>query len=165
VRLLAITTLTAYVQIVLGAQLRHIPVTTSPWTFNIWLLLHLGNAIVLGMEVTWVALHLRRLGGGRAVQRPAAVLAGLLATQLFLGGATWVLKYGWPYWFSGFPFAAAHTIEANRLLQTGTATLHVALGSLVLASGVQLMMRLVCLVRAETVSACDGVNSPQKVSS
>lgn len=141
-RFTLLTVLLVYVQLVLGAEMRHIPVTATPLLFNISLILHLTNALLLTSAIVVVALSLR---GGRAesfLRRPAIWLVSLVALQVVLGVSTWIVKYGWPYWFTGWRWAAEYTIQAKSMLQTSVATLHMAVGSLILAFTVVLHMRL-----------------------
>lgn len=125
-----------YVQLVLGAQLRHVPVTAGPWLFNMSLLLHLTNAVLLTLSVTVLGLSLRRGRVDPELRPVVSALVVLLCIQLILGVTTWVVKYGWPYWFAQSLFAASFTVQAKSMTQTGIATLHMAVGSLILAVAV-----------------------------
>ncbi len=142
-----------YVQLVLGAQLRHIPVTAGPWLFNMSLLLHLTNAVLLTLSVTVLGLSLRR-GRVEPELRPVvSAMAVLLCIQLVLGVTTWVVKYGWPYWFAQSLFAASFTVHAKSMTQTGIATLHMAVGSLILAAAVLTHVQTRQLLRAQLRNA------------
>jgi hypothetical protein len=77
----------------------------------------------------------------------------LEVVQLLLGGATWVMKYGWPWWFSEVWFAAGYTIQANSLLQAMATTLHVAAGALILAVSVVVALRAWLFFRFAEVPA------------
>lgn len=169
-RLALLTSLFAYAQLVLGALLRHVPLEASPSVFRVALFFHLIMAGVLLLHVfilAWAvwsrngsgsrqisdSSHLARPESGEfdyeaaALRRPAAVLCILTALQLVLGGASWVVKYSWPGWLAGLPFAAGYTVEAEGLSQVLTVTAHVANGSLILVTAVLLLLRSLRLVR------------------
>jgi cytochrome c oxidase assembly protein subunit 15 len=147
-RFTCLITALAYVQLVLGAQMRHIPVTAGPWLFNISLLLHLANALLLSTAVVVSVISLGRDRGEVALRRPAQWLAGLLGVQLCLGAWTWIVKYGWPHWIASYSFNADFTIQAKSMLQTGISTLHMAMGSLILAAALLSHLRTWQLMRS-----------------
>lgn len=147
-RLAWLTVILVYVQLVLGAEMRHIPVTAGRLLFNMSLLLHLGNALLLAVTLTVVwRTHGRRRDLSR-LRRPALLLVWLFVVQLVLGAAAWIVTFGWHYWFSGYDFAASFTIRAKSLWQTGTVTLHMAVGSLILSVAVLLALRSMRLLKA-----------------
>ncbi len=150
-RLALLTALFAFIQLVLGAHLRHVSVNTTPGTFTAYVWFHLLMAGVVAVHVVLLfANAMRRRQRKRLVVWPAALLFGLVLLQIGLGGATWVVKYGWPDWFSGTTFAAGYTIQAESLLQSHIVTAHVAVGSLILAVAVQLALRSVRMWRLTT---------------
>ena len=79
-----LTTSIAYLQLVLGANLRHPGVNLSPQVFQSILFGHLVLAAVLALHVFWLALLARR---HRLpwVARPTYILVVLVVLQLFLG--------------------------------------------------------------------------------
>jgi heme a synthase len=132
----------AYVQLVAGAVLRHIPLWAPPDLFRIALLFHLGLAAVLTVQAIGLAWKTARnwssLGWLRA---PAVVLISLVLIQIVLGGGTYVAKYAWPMWADTFVFAATHVTTEKSLHQSLITTAHVANGSLILATAVVLAVR------------------------
>jgi cytochrome c oxidase assembly protein subunit 15 len=72
--------------------------------------------------------------------RRGRLLATAVGAQLLLGGATWVVNYGWPAWFTGLVWAVEYTVVAQGRLQVLTTTAHVAVGSLALAMAVNLAL-------------------------
>jgi cytochrome c oxidase assembly protein subunit 15 len=140
-RLAVSATIFAYTQLVLGAFLRHIPVTATPGAFNIGLILHLVNAGILTVHVVWISLTFGRYRASRPLQCSAIQLVLLFVVQLVLGVSTWVVTYGWPGWLIGYRYWANYTIEANSLWQAGIVTAHMATGSLVLVSSLHLTLR------------------------
>jgi cytochrome c oxidase assembly protein subunit 15 len=151
--LAGVTTLLAFVQLVVGAHLRHLPVDAAPSYFRIAVMFHLLLAALLAGHVVCLAVVVfRQHRRKRRLQLPAISLCVLLAVQLCLGGATWVVKYSWPEWFAGFGFAERFTVEAEGLGQALTVTAHVATGSLILAVATLLTLRAARLVRPLEIS-------------
>lgn len=151
-----------YLQLVLGAQLRHIPVAAPRWLFNVSLWLHLGNALLVAVLVVLAGWKLGRLHEEPRLRRPALLLVSLLALQIVLGAASWVVTYGWPYWLGGWGFAASQTIQANSTLQATTVTLHMAVGSLLLANSVLLWLTSRRLLGVEPAAAPGGRALPER---
>jgi cytochrome c oxidase assembly protein subunit 15 len=136
-RLAIITAALAYLQLVIGAHLRHMTPNMSAAAFRAVLFFHLivaAAVVVHAVLLGWRARGASRATGSRS--RAAAVLVALVLAQVALGGATWVVKYGWPAWFVDTPLSARYTIQDGSLLQATTATAHVAVGSLIVATAV-----------------------------
>ncbi|MHB8900332.1 MAG: COX15/CtaA family protein [Thermoguttaceae bacterium] len=127
--------LALYVQIVLGANLRHIAPDAAPWWFTLWVWLHVIVAGGIVLLVGWQFVAARRHAIGRTVLgRRIWLLAGLFAVQLTLGLTTWVTNYGWPRWFTDNVFPLQYTVVAESFWQALSTTAHVAVGSLCLAA-------------------------------
>ncbi|MEQ8785869.1 MAG: COX15/CtaA family protein [Pirellulaceae bacterium] len=147
-RLSVITLVLSFVQILLGAQLRHVPVDASPSSFRALVVFHVVMAFVLlGHAAVLVFLACMGHAGHWAVVFSTWLLASFLVLQVGLGVGTWMVNYGWPDWDETFPFAAGYTIHAEGMLQTNIVTAHVALGSLILAAAAQLCARSLRLLR------------------
>jgi cytochrome c oxidase assembly protein subunit 15 len=132
-----------YIQVVLGALLRHIPVVAAPGVFRaaVWLHIIFGMAVVA--HVVMLAIRLRPSRNDLpTIRRRVHVLSLLVMIQVALGASTWVLKYGWPAWFADQSFAAGFVIQANSMLQALITTLHVAVGALILSLSVVIAIRL-----------------------
>jgi cytochrome c oxidase assembly protein subunit 15 len=132
----------AYLQLVLGAQLRHVSLGVSSQTFQVLVLFHLLMAGVLTFYVfrlACMAWPLRRTAS--VVARPALCLAPLIALQLLLGSGAWVTNYGWPTWFADRAWAARYTVTAEGPAQAIITTAHVAIGSLILVMAVLSALR------------------------
>nr|NIP87096.1 cytochrome oxidase assembly protein [Planctomycetales bacterium] len=84
-----------FLQLVIGAHLRHVPATATPAGFQVAVFFHL---LLAGLITTYAALLLWRVLGTEdpRLARPALGLGLGVLAQLVLGGATWVLKYSWP---------------------------------------------------------------------
>lgn len=137
-RLAIVTCILVYLQMMLGAVLRHVPVAAEPGTFMLAVKLHLALAGVLSLHVialVWmIARHARSLG------RFAAIVCGVLIAQLLLGGGTWVAKYSVPVWAESLlPFNRSAIVDGGWL-QTHVVTAHMALGSLLLATTLSLAL-------------------------
>jgi cytochrome c oxidase assembly protein subunit 15 len=138
IRVLATATaLLVYLQIVLGAVLRHVPVDSQAGTFMLAVHFHLFLAGVLVLHiaalVSFVLSHVRSMWPLGVL---ALALAVLLALQIGLGVATWIVKYSVPSWASGLISTPSVAIRDGGWLQTHTITAHVAVGSLLLATSV-----------------------------
>jgi cytochrome c oxidase assembly protein subunit 15 len=134
----------ALVQLVLGAHLRHLPADWSPSTFRGLAVVHLLLAIVLLAQVIWLTARCWGDANTRRrplLWRPATAIALLVATQICLGIATWMVKYSWPTWLPRPATFRTFTVQAESMTQAVTVTAHVAVGSLILATALLLALR------------------------
>jgi cytochrome c oxidase assembly protein subunit 15 len=137
-----VTTLLAYLQIVLGAQLRHVTGAWTPAVFRLAVLFHLLVAAILFVDVVWLAARvIRRAAGEPWLWRPALALPLLIALQVALGAGTWVLNYGWPAWAADWPWAAGFVVVQESQRQALVTTAHVAAGSLILVTSLLVFLR------------------------
>jgi cytochrome c oxidase assembly protein subunit 15 len=147
-RLAMITTALAYLQLILGAQLRHRDTSTSPSYFQAMVVFHLLLAAALLVHAVLLARRIGRLQPAESnVSRVSMALLGLVALQITLGASTWIFKYGWPDWFSGFAWAQRHVNVTESLPQVLITTAHVATGSLILATALVVALRSARLAR------------------
>jgi len=147
-RLAIITTALAYVQLVLGAQLRHLPVSADPSQFRAAVAFHLLFAAVLTVHVVLLAVEaFQNYRAESLLARPAWLLVLLIAGQLALGAGVWITNYGWPQWTGDHALSAAHLTVAGGWLQTHVTTLHVALGSLILVTALTAALRSMRLLQ------------------
>ncbi|MDA1052023.1 MAG: COX15/CtaA family protein [Planctomycetota bacterium] len=152
-RVAFLTVVFVYLQLVIGAQLRHVSVMASPGVFRAAVLFHLFMAVVVIFHVFQLLLIVKQhYGSVTPLQAPVTWLAALFLMQVALGCAAWVVKYGWPEFIAQYSFAAPHTIHAKSLFQSLVVTSHVAMGSLILAFSVTVLARAVRLVRMPTVA-------------
>jgi len=118
-----------YLQIVLGANLRHIAPGFTWWGLCVWL--HLINAGLVTIVIAWLVTYvLWRFRDLPLLKSRVKWLAGLFVIQLLLGAATWVTNYGFPAWFLDYFWAIPYTVQAESFLQAVTTTAHVAFGAL-----------------------------------
>jgi heme a synthase len=144
VRFAMLTTLLTYVQLVLGAQVRHIAVGAAPLEFQISVYFHLFMAAVLFVQIVLLITTLVRgkFRSEKAILRPTVWLGCLIVLQICLGLATWVAKYAWPGFLADQAWTASYTITAGSMLQALIITAHVAVGSLILVNSLVLALRL-----------------------
>jgi cytochrome c oxidase assembly protein subunit 15 len=134
-RLAVVTCILVYLQILLGAVLRHVPVAAEPGTFALAVRFHLFLAAVLTFHVaSLVVLVLLRARRIQPLAGLACVLAGLVLVQLALGAATWIVKFAAPAWAPNWIVAGRAAIQDGGWLQTHVITAHVAVGALLLAA-------------------------------
>jgi heme a synthase len=196
VRWAAAATVLAYLQLLLGAQLRHVQVTASPRGFTHLVTTHITGAFVLWLIVGILAWQLSRLRqrstqfairsannvgaedtsasfaerratmsgkrhndgpqagcGDLTLSRPATLLVGFVALQITLGLGTWVANYGWPMFAQIGPTSAGYLVKSKAFTESIVTTAHVATGSLILAMGALIWLRLLrvrTLVAVET---------------
>lgn len=158
-RLAAITAGLAYIQLTLGASMRHVSEFSSPWTFAMHTRLHLMGAAVVGILTLWLAAKSRRQAWIKSRQikwpRRIAALAGLIVVvQITLGVLTWLSKYAAPRWASGLSVATMEANVADGWAQTHIVTAHSATGSLLIA------LLTVTAVMAYRIANTAGKGSP-----
>jgi len=133
-------TVCIYLQIVAGAQLRHLAPQERTYWFAFWVWVHVIAAGLVVIGAFWI---LRRCGAGQAprrLTRGAWLLAVLTLVQVVLGAATWVTNYGWPVWFTEYVLGLEYTVVAGGALQAVVTTAHVAVASLLLVSALSLAL-------------------------
>jgi heme a synthase len=151
VPLAATTTILAYLQLLLGAQLRHVPATASPAGFTHLVYSHIAGAFLLWGLTGWLAWKLYRSDriakssggcGDLTLLRPGYLLVGFVGLQIALGIGTWIANYGWPRFAQVGPFSAGYLVKSKAFTESIVTTAHVATGSLILAVGVMVWLRL-----------------------
>lgn len=134
--LATLTTLLAYGQLVLGAQLRHGIEWLSAHQFRSLGIFHMIGASVITLAIVVLFFVARRAPA--QVRSTSRWLLALIVVQLFFGTATWVVNFGWPLNYDNMPVVLREFIPANptarSMSQTLTTTTHVALGSLILGT-------------------------------
>ncbi len=158
-RLALVTTVVAFLQLVIGAHLRHLP---AHWSFNLFRVLVGAHLLVAGIllgHVTWLAYQCGRdtkLRASSLLRRPSLLLAALVLLQIALGVGTWIVKYAWPTWLPEWAFFNSYTVQAESMTQAGIVTAHVAVGSLILAMAMVLSLRSMRLMsnRAVVATSC-----------
>ena len=151
-RLTMITAGLAYLQIVLGAQLRHFVPGFDHQLFRVALVFHLVVAALLTAHIFWLLIvTLRSYRHEPWLVRPAVAMAVLVTGQLLLGARTWIVNYGWPVWFQQYLAAQEFVVGLKSLEQTIVTTAHVATGALIFMTSVLMVVRSFRLYRSAEV--------------
>lgn len=142
IRMVAVVTaILAYLQIVLGAVLRHVPVDALPSTFMLAVESHLILAVILAVHIlmlTWfVQTRARHV---QPTARLSLALVALLVLQILLGASTWIVKFAVPVWASDWLSPQSFSVQEGGWIQTHVITAHVATGSLMLGISVALAL-------------------------
>jgi cytochrome c oxidase assembly protein subunit 15 len=128
----------SYLQLVAGAQLRHLDSTIAPTTF-LWLIgCHVAGAVV----VTALVAMLAWVNGAVAspVRRWSWLLVGLVACQIALGCGAWVVSWGLPSGLLPESWRLSEAIQARSAAGAAVVTGHVVLGMLILGCSVVLWL-------------------------
>jgi cytochrome c oxidase assembly protein subunit 15 len=141
-RLALICTGLAYLQLMLGACLRHGRLLTSEASaivFQTAVYLHVAVAVLVVGHLLLLTVKCFRCRIERVL---AAALALLVAGQFLLGVASWLAMYGQPHWvaqrWGEWNFV---NVEAG-MLRAGIVTTHGAIGSLIVALCLATALRL-----------------------
>jgi len=141
-RVAIVCTCLAYLQLVVGALLRHSPHMLSDAAatlFQLAVYFHLILAVLVTGAVARVAWHSMR---AKLCRVGAVCLSLLIGLQLFLGVATWIVNYGVPAWATAM-VGEMHFVNAEaNLLQSWIVTSHVAVGSLIVVSSLAVALRV-----------------------
>ena len=129
-------TVTIFLQLILGATLRH----SAPWDRFLpieLVLAHIGGAVAVTLILGAAALTaLRRQGGEKYLTHPARLSLALLVIQLFLGLAAYLTRLASPN----------DPQPLNPMI--GITVAHVACGALVFATAIVLTLRAFRILRA-----------------
>jgi cytochrome c oxidase assembly protein subunit 15 len=141
-RLAVLTTMFAYLQLIAGAVVRHMPGPLAPGSFRIAVMFHLLLAVVLVVHVGLLSTRLlHETQASRALTVPSVALVGLILLQVALGLGSWVLKYNWPTWLGSLDWFDQFVVRQNTSGQALMVTAHVANGSLILVTCWMLALR------------------------
>lgn len=126
----AVLLVASLVQLFLGANLRHVPVTASPYWFELVLYAHVGLAILLLFGVAaLVVLSRSDVSRMQGVFRLAIFVVLATGVQVSLGVGTWVVNYAWPSVLDENTLTGGYVIAQKGFWQTNIVTAHVAAGS------------------------------------
>ncbi|KAA5544673.1 cytochrome oxidase assembly protein [Roseiconus nitratireducens] len=131
----------SYVQLLLGAQLRHVQPTTTPGMFTLEVASHITGAFVL-WALTPVLFLLVRRCGDLTLSRPAGWLIWFVGAQILLGTGTWIVNYGWPSVLAFLPFGEGFVVRSKGFIDSIIVTGHVAVGSLILATSAVVLLQV-----------------------
>lgn len=132
--------LIAYLQVIAGAQLRHVTGGTEPTAFMGLVHIHITLAVVVGVTslvIAILAARNRNLLGG--VKWPALSILIIVVCQICLGIGTWIVNYAIP-WQEITREVAGYTIISKGYWESVIVTSHVATGALIIS-----LLTVVCL--------------------
>jgi cytochrome c oxidase assembly protein subunit 15 len=131
---------TIFLQLIVGATLRHSATWDKPLPTDL-LLTHIVGAVAVTLLLgTTALLTLRRHGGETFLTRPAKIALSLLAVQLFLGLAAYITRMASPN----------DPQPLNPMV--GITVAHVACGALVFATTIVLTLRTFKVLRVTASS-------------
>lgn len=124
-----------YIQLCIGAFLRHVPLTVTADVFGMIVLLHVVLALALMLQSVLFFGGSVFVRGQGLPHWVSGVVASLMLLQVVAGCGTYVLKYGFPAWLDSIPWIARFVVEERSTLQSAVVTFHVANGSLIVGLG------------------------------
>lgn len=125
----------AYLQLVAGAQLRHLDAAVDPSLFHTLVGLHVFGAVAVILLAFVTAAALGEDGPPVARIWSRGILA-LVVLQVLLGMAAWVVSWGLPAGIVPESWQSATPLLARGVAQASVVTGHVVLGMLILAGAV-----------------------------
>jgi cytochrome c oxidase assembly protein subunit 15 len=141
-RLAMLTAATAYLQLVVGAVVRHSPHMLGDRAaviFQTAVYFHIVLAAVVMLQVVWLAVAcLRR----RACVGGSLGLVALLVAQVLLGASSWVVKYGMPAWTRQLIGETGHFNRESDLGSAAIVAGHGAIGALIVACCVVIALHI-----------------------
>lgn len=141
-RLAVVTATIAYLQLVLGALVRHSPHMLSDnagGIFQAAVYGHVAMALLVVVQTLRLAAACWRRPAPRGL---AAGLAGLAMFQLLLGFSSWIVKYGMPAWFTQLIGETGHFNRATDMVSATIVTAHGAAGALIVALSVVVALQV-----------------------
>lgn len=130
--LAVVTAALAYVQLLIGSFIRHVPVAGSHGDFRIAVIFHVIFAFLVAAHVIVLALLVwRSFPEATAVRRESLFASLVVLVQIGLGVGAWTFRYGWPTFLPGGDLNPQFVINAESVAQAGVVTAHVATGSLI----------------------------------
>jgi len=129
--------LASYVQLVAGAQLRHLDASVDPATFRWLVAFHLAGAAAVAVLAV-AAVFSTRARGQMAPRRWSLAILLLVACQLALGGGAWVVNWGLPTGWLPASWTFSDPLLARSLWGATVVTGHVVLGMMILGAAVVL---------------------------
>jgi cytochrome c oxidase assembly protein subunit 15 len=127
----------SYLQLVAGAQLRHLDATVDPSTFRGLVGLHILGAVIVTVLAAVSAVVLAD-GGSKAARGWSKVIVLLVAGQLLLGFGAWIANWGLPSGLLPESWQWTDPLRARSVWSAAVVTGHVVLGMLILAAAVVL---------------------------
>ena len=130
----------AYLQLVAGAQLRHLDATVDPATFRGLVGLHVLGAVAVTVLSAVSAVVLGEEGPAAARWWSKAIVV-LVVAQLLLGVGAWIANWGVPSGFLPEEWQWREPLRARSVANAAVVTGHVVVGMLILAASVVLAIK------------------------
>lgn len=135
-------TVGSFLQLVLGANMRHIEESASFHWFRLLVVLHVVFATVVLLIALATLLARRSDVRGESIRTSSKLVTLFVLIQYGLGVGTWITKYHWPFGSDQSSLFSGLLILDKSMLQTSIVTSHVAMGSLILMTSTVMMMQL-----------------------
>ena len=132
----------AYLQLVVGAAVRHSPHLIGDMAATLFRLAVYFHVFLALMIVGYVLLLAWRCLQNGLHKIAGLTLLTLVVVQIGLGISTWLVKYGMPYWATSLFGEWTFVNRAEDVMPSVLITSHVAVGSLILAVSLALSLRL-----------------------
>jgi cytochrome c oxidase assembly protein subunit 15 len=132
-RVAVLTAALTYLQLVLGAVVRHSPHMLGESAGNIFKVAVYFHVIMAAAVVAHVLLLAVRCWRTRVTRGAGLTLAGLIVAQVLLGAGSWIVKYGMPGWATAWIGETGHFNRASDLASASILAAHGAVGSLIIA--------------------------------
>jgi cytochrome c oxidase assembly protein subunit 15 len=132
-RLAVVTAAITYMQLVVGAVVRHSPMLLAEGAgaiFQTAVYFHVLLAAAVTLHIVLVAIRCWRTGCRPGI---ATAIVGLILVQVLLGGSSWVVKYGMPSWFIRMVGETGHFNRATDVASAAILASHGAVGALIVA--------------------------------
>jgi cytochrome c oxidase assembly protein subunit 15 len=139
----------SYLQLVAGAQLRHLDATVEPSTFQLLVGLHIVGAVAVTVLAA-VAAATVGAGGSTSAGRWAKGIVIVVGLQLLLGAAAWVANWGMPSGLLPESWQLTEPLRARSGWNAVVVTGHVVLGMMILGASVVLTIEVGALGRLVT---------------
>lgn len=145
----------SYLQLVAGAQLRHLDATVEPSTFQLLVGLHIVGAVAV---TVLAAVAAATVGAGGSTSARRSTSAGrwakgiviVVGLQLLLGAAAWVANWGMPSGLLPESWQLTEPLRARSGWNAVVVTGHVVLGMMILGASVVLTIEVGALGRSVT---------------
>ncbi|RLT18453.1 MAG: hypothetical protein DWI27_04535 [Planctomycetota bacterium] len=137
----------SYLQLVAGAQLRHLDATVEPSTFQLLVGLHIVGAVAVTVLAA-VAAATVGAGGSTSARRSTSAsrwakgIVIVVGLQLLLGVAAWVANWGMPSGLLPESWQLTEPLRARSGWNAVVVTGHVVLGMMILGASVVLTIEV-----------------------
>lgn len=141
-RLAMLAAATAYLQLVIGAVVRHSPHMlrdSAAAVFQTAVYFHIVLAAAVTVQVVWLAVACLR---SRLAVGGSLGLVALLLVQVLLGASSWVVKYGMPAWTRPLIGETSHFNRESDLASAAIVAGHGAIGALIVACCVVIALHI-----------------------